>query len=288
MKKYIMFLTLCLFCQVLIAQDSVKAIAKIHYEFKHIDDTRQPDNPYVEDVFVLLSPNVSIQKSQTVLGIVKSVNEMVYNPKRNEKGVVVFGAPTIEKDASSYQYFNDRRKKSFSIFNNIYDTFYVMDQDYPKIDWELLDEQKQIGGYNCQKAKGKWGGRLYSAWFTLEIPMSFGPWKLQGLPGLILEAEDEKKEVSWTYAGFETLSGDQAELISYPKNAVKTSEAKFNKLYEALKKNPEAAFKAAQAASPTGQLMLTNMYVTGFSSGKHKKQNYKSKEINNPLELSKK
>ncbi len=194
MKKYIMFLTLCLFCQELLAQDSVKAVAKIHYEFKHIDDTRQPDNPYVEDVFVLLSPNVSIQKSQTVLGIVKSINDMVYNPKRNEKGMVVFGVPTTDKDASSYEYFNDRRKKTFSIFNNIYDTFYVMDQDYPKIDWELLDEQKQIGGYNCQKAKGKWGGRIYNAWFTLEIQCLLAHGNCRDYLGLSLRPKMRKKK----------------------------------------------------------------------------------------------
>ncbi|TDQ11754.1 GLPGLI family protein [Pedobacter metabolipauper] len=287
MKRYIILITMVLFSQLLNAQDNIKAISKIQYEFKHVDDTSQPDNPYVEDVFVLMSQDVSIQKSLTVQNVRNSINDMIYHPKKNEQGMVVFGVPKIDKDASSYEYLNNIKDKEYVLLNNIYDTYYIIDQDYPVINWELLNEQKIIGGYNCQKAKGLWKGRTYIAWFTLEIPQSFGPWKLHGLPGLILEAEDEKKEVSWSYAGFETVK-DTVGLINYPKKAIKTNEAKFNKLYDALKKNPDAAFKAAQAASPTGQVMLTNMYVTGFSSGKHKKENYKAKVINNPIEILKK
>ncbi len=284
MNRYIIALALTLFCQISFAQKDIMALSKIHYNFKHVDDTTQPDNPYIEDIFVLMSADVSLQKSLTMLTVSNSVNDMIAHPKQNEKGVVVFDLPKIEKDASSYEYLNDIKNRKFSILNNIYDTYYIMNQDYPTITWELLNEQKTIGGYNCQKAKGNWSGRTYIAWFTPEIPQSFGPWKLHGLPGLILEAEDEKKEVSWSYAGFEVLNKDTPEPINYPKNAVKVNEDKFIKLYDALKKNPDAAFKAAIAASPSGKIMLTNMYVTNFSSGKYKKQNYKNKTVNNPIE----
>ncbi len=56
--------------------------------------------------------------------------------------------------------------------------------------WELLDSVKTVIGYECQLAQTDFRGRRWLAWFTTEIPIGEGPWKLSGLPGLILEAYD--------------------------------------------------------------------------------------------------
>ncbi len=40
------------------------------------------------------------------------------------------------------------------------------------------------------RATTHYGGRDWTVWFTLEIPFSVGPWKLWGLPGLVLRAEE--------------------------------------------------------------------------------------------------
>lgn len=49
----------------------------------------------------------------------------------------------------------------------------------------------KILGYDCARATTTFRGRSYTVWFTPEIPIPSGPWKLGGLPGLILKAEDE-------------------------------------------------------------------------------------------------
>ncbi len=63
-----------------------------------------------------------------------------------------------------------------------------------KIDWNIKDESKNILGYNCRKATCRFAGRNYEAWFTMEIPIQDGPYKFQGLPGLIVNIADEEYE----------------------------------------------------------------------------------------------
>ncbi len=274
------------------AQHNHKVIAKVYYAFKHIDDTTQRDNPYHEDVVVYLSPEASVQKSVQALTLKIAFDDFIMNTNRevDANGYVVMNSPKVTQDISIFEYYYNTDSKEFYLFNNIYDTYYMIKEKTPVIDWEFLDEQKEIGGYACQRAKGNFGGRTYYVWFTMEIPFSLGPWKLHGLPGLILEATDEKKEVVWTYAGFESLDDSSKEYITSPQNASKTTKERFDKLYEAARKNPEAAERAARdAARASGKfgIDMYNMSLTGYTLGKKKKEGYKVKNINNPLELNK-
>lgn len=68
----------------------------------------------------------------------------------------------------------------------------------PEIPWKITGNQKTIGPYKCQEARGSFRGRTYSVWFTPDLPVPFGPWKLQGLPGLIVYARDDSWEVAFS------------------------------------------------------------------------------------------
>ncbi len=58
--------------------------------------------------------------------------------------------------------------------------------------WEILnDSTKKIGNYNCTMAKGHLCGRDFVVWFSPDIPVVCGPWKLWGLPGLIVDARSQ-------------------------------------------------------------------------------------------------
>lgn len=64
-------------------------------------------------------------------------------------------------------------------------------ENTPKIAWTISEKYTRvIAGYNCYYAQGQFGGRTWNVWFTPEIPSSEGPWKLGGLPGLILCAQE--------------------------------------------------------------------------------------------------
>lgn len=61
-------------------------------------------------------------------------------------------------------------------------------------DWELLDGSEIIAGMECRKARANFRGREWIVWYAQDIPYSAGPWKLGGLPGLILKAESADGE----------------------------------------------------------------------------------------------
>lgn len=63
----------------------------------------------------------------------------------------------------------------------------------PMLEWRITQKSKSILGYDCWLATTSFGGRRWLAWFTPSIPCQFGPWKMSGLPGLILELEDEQR-----------------------------------------------------------------------------------------------
>ena len=73
--------------------------------------------------------------------------------------------------------------------------------------WEIVEDTMTILGYPCQKAACRWRGRTYSAWFTPEIPISEGPYKFVGLPGLILKVEDRDQKYCFEIEEIQKVSG---------------------------------------------------------------------------------
>lgn len=99
----------------------------------------------------------------------------------------------INKDNSKKPiFFLD--KKNNKLITKIwkFKRYYILTENIPIIQWEIKPKFKSISGLSCQKAVGSFRGRTYSVWFTEDIAINLGPWKLNGLPGLILEAEDDK------------------------------------------------------------------------------------------------
>ena len=80
--------------------------------------------------------------------------------------------------------------------------------------WDIIaDSTKQILNYDCQMARCKFKGRTWTAWFVADIPLDNGPWKLCGLPGLILRAYDAKQQYIFDCVGMKQAG--EGENITY-------------------------------------------------------------------------
>ena len=90
----------------------------------------------------------------------------------------------------------------------------ISSQDYRYVDslhaqtWTMGDSTRQVLGYTCQQAMADFRSRRWTAWFTTDIPVSDGPWKLGRLPGLILEAYDEGQQHVFTAVGLERVKDE--------------------------------------------------------------------------------
>ena len=82
--------------------------------------------------------------------------------------------------------------------------FVYFEEETPQQAWKIQDSTKQILNYTCQLAVTHFRGRVWYAWFTSDIPIDNGPWKLCGLPGLIVEAYDSQNYYHYTLTSIHT------------------------------------------------------------------------------------
>lgn len=93
-------------------------------------------------------------------------------------------------------------------------------EDMPELDWELTDSVTNVLGYECQGARCRFRGREWTVFYTEEIPLSDGPWKLHGLPGLIMKASDEKGHYSFECIGIKSKADRPITVYQVPFNTV--------------------------------------------------------------------
>ena len=84
----------------------------------------------------------------------------------------------------------DLEKSEVTALEPIYPYRYLTKEPLAKVDWTLTEDTLTISGLPCHRATGKLYGKQWTVYYTEEIPSSAGPWKLRGLPGMIVKAED--------------------------------------------------------------------------------------------------
>ena len=195
-------------------------------------------------------------------------SECIYEQEQQlEKPKAASGEMQISVSISSSEgkkYINAKNKTS-SIEDAILGKEFLIVENIEKPDWKLVDETKKIGDYTCFKAKltipvsdkqkkeyeeflkkeeiksslfkmEEPKEKIITAWYTPEIPASFGPNNYWGLPGLILEINEPETIILCSKV---VLNTKEKATIKVPNNGTKVSQKEFDaiqkKKYDSMK-----------------------------------------------------
>ncbi|MGL5937152.1 MAG: GLPGLI family protein [Phocaeicola sp.] len=157
-----------------------------------------------------------------------------------------------KKGLSTSGWFRERVYKNFptgkvTVFNHFSLMHWRCEEDWEQPTWHLVDSVKQVLNYDCQFATTHYRGRTWYAWFTVDIPVSEGPWKLCGLPGLILEAFDERRDYSFVATAIYTQNIEDVGIYDYGNHSwAKTTREKYYKTWDdAIRENLSVKMAAA-------------------------------------------
>lgn len=117
---------------------------------------------------------------------------------------------------------------------------YEYEIEVPKLEWKIEQKTDEIEGYQVQKATVTYGGRKWTAWFAPEIPIQYGPYVFNGLPGLIVKLSDDKNNFTFLLNGI-----DNKETKIYKRiydNVTKTTKEKYLKIEKDFHDRPDMYF----------------------------------------------
>lgn len=123
-----------------------------------------------------------------------------------------------------------KEKGKFKVWDMVYHEYRKYTEDIEERDWSITEDSvKTVLGYDCLLATANYHGRQWKVWFTPDIPINAGPWKLLGLPGLIMEAVDSTGQHHFTITGIESVNMDIPKIYE-PIDYEKTTRKEFLQL----------------------------------------------------------
>ncbi|AFR35079.1 GLPGLI family protein [Riemerella anatipestifer] len=141
----------------------------------------------------------------------------------------------LQRPKFPYTIYSNPKENVYTL-NNELSHYYTYTAPIPKLEWKISSTTKKIGDYLAVKATTRYSGRNYEAWFTQEIPFSYGPYLFQGLPGLILEIRDTANHYAFTLFKIEKL--DTVMTKGSGKEVLEVTREKYKKLERVYHENP--------------------------------------------------
>lgn len=196
MKRMILFAATCFMTAAAMAQEKADILVSydvesVNYESDTISRSRMSllananESKYFNDISLWNDSLSSTPEGKKKRAEILMAACMTQSP---DGGVMLDMRRGPVKTIHTYVFnkVSDKETKYYSKFGDE-QGYYI--EPFDEIEWEICDSSAVILGYDCVMARTGYHGRGWTAWFAPELPVPFGPWKLRGLPGLILKAE---------------------------------------------------------------------------------------------------
>lgn len=260
-----------------IHSQNTSSIDTLKYKCKYLI-TYQPDSTDLKSIdseeMLLLIGNKKSKFLSTSTFLKDSISNNIDRDNINSLNLMTL-FQSIPKTNFKDKIFKNLPNNKTTVTEQVLKNHYRYEEPLKGFKWVIKDGSKIVSGYNCQKATTNYGGRDYIAWFTNEIPISEGPYKFNGLPGLIIQISDTKNHYIYKLIGFEKQTTPNIITIN-KKNYIKTTK---KELYE---------FKKEFYANIFKKLEQSGISLNFDNPSQKKDVLNKYKKRNNPIELDNK
>lgn len=263
------------------AQKPDSLLARVRYTYTNTTDTLKNGQTRSENMLLFLGKNASLYTSYDKIRFEISQDQKfrakAMSAPSNGKPVAMIVDISNGQwlSTSSHLYFNKERKHFTKEVLALQS--YLIEEKTPNINWQITKDTASFSGLACKKATANFENRNWVVWFAPSLPFQAGPWKLNGLPGLIVEAYDEQQQIRFQFAGIEKAKkGDHERIddvtkrpeaqpdhynpidqligrdvgpayfeniIQLPIGAIKADQQQFEKLKAAFLKDPKGFIK---------------------------------------------
>ncbi|WP_262485062.1 GLPGLI family protein [Chryseobacterium piperi] len=216
------------------------------YHYRFVTDTLKKN--IISDEIVILDFNEK-EKQSIFTGLKHIISDSTMRAK-SDKGIMSFPDTSmkikyvVEKNSNGRIYFYTPNHMPNPVLKV---------KDERKINWKISNEKESILGYIAQKATTIFAGRQWTAWFNAEIPISDGPYKFYGLPGLILKIYDRTNTHSFEIISVQKKKSDYVVL-----NDVTYKEAKQITLNEYESISRESPLERYRNKAFSGDIIFHN------------------------------
>ena len=234
------------------AQNSLTAFGADIRKFKVVDSAYMKCTyklTFVSDTLAKNRISTDIQTLQVGKNISKCYSQKLLDYSIKIDSLRQKGAQRVpsynDHGACSYEVFKNYPKEKYTVTDfgagrigkNIHE------ETNPDLKWEIKNEFDSVLSYRCQKAVTRFRGRTYEAWFTAEIPIGNGPWKLGGLPGIIMKVSDVQHYFNFECIGLESLKNMEP-IKFFELNYAQIERKDLSKIYSRYCNEPYAFSKS--------------------------------------------